>query len=220
MTGHGGRLLVIACGALAREINWLRVNHNWRHVEVTCLDAALHNRPESIPDAVDNLIQQHQSHYDQLFVAYGDCGTGGRLDAVLQRRGVERLPGAHCYSFYATEHRLRHSRPMNPVPSTTDFLVRHDRLVVQGLKFDQYPELQDQLFAHYQQVVYLAQTDEPELHGQPQLRPAPGSAPDNRGHRSGGTRLGARPGAETGYRQRGPACNALTYFGATFRPRC
>ena len=83
MTGHGGWLLVIACGALAREINWLRVNHNWRHVEVTCLDAALHNRPESIPDAVDNLIQQYQPHYDQLFVAYGDCGTGGRLDAVL-----------------------------------------------------------------------------------------------------------------------------------------
>lgn len=166
MAGHGGRLLVIACGALAREINWLRVNHNWRHVEVTCLDAALHNRPESIPDAVDNLIQQHQPHYDQLFVAYGDCGTGGRLDAVLQRRGVDRLPGAHCYSFYATEHRFEALAADEPGTFyLTDFLVRHfDRLVVQGLKLDQYPELQAQLFAHYQRVVYLAQTDEPDLH--------------------------------------------------------
>ena len=166
MTGHGGRLLVIACGALAREINWLRVNHNWRHVEVTCLDAALHNRPESIPDAVDNLIQQHQPHYDQLFVAYGDCGTGGRLDAVLQRRGVDRLPGAHCYSFYATEQRFEALAADEPGTFyLTDFLVRHfDRLVVQGLKLDQHPELQAQLFAHYQRVVYLAQTDKPDLH--------------------------------------------------------
>ena len=166
MTEHGGRLLVIACGALAREINWLRVNHNWRHVEVTCLDASLHNRPESIPDAVDNLIQKHQPHYDQLFVAYGDCGTGGRLDAVLQRRGVDRLPGAHCYSFYATEHRFEALAADEPGTFyLTDFLVRHfDRLVVQGLKLDQHPALQAQLFAHYQRVVYLAQTDEPDLH--------------------------------------------------------
>ena len=165
MTGTGSRLLVIACGALAREINAWRRSHPTCHVDLQCLDAALHNQPEKIPDAVEALIRQNQPHYDALFVAYGDCGTGGRLDTVLARWKVERLPGAHCYSAYATEEVFAQLAEGEPGSFyLTDFLVRHfNRLVIEGLKLDRYPELKSQLFAHYRRVVYLAQTDDAAL---------------------------------------------------------
>ncbi len=165
MTATGSRLLVIACGALAREITQWRRSHPECHVDVQCLDAALHNHPERIPNAVDALICQHQPHYERVFVAYGDCGTGGRLDAVLANRQVERLTGAHCYSVFATEDGFDALASQEPGTFyLTDFLVRHfDRLVIKGLKLDQHPALRKQLFAHYRRVVYLAQTDDPVL---------------------------------------------------------
>jgi hypothetical protein len=93
--------LVIACGALAKEIVALRQANGWSHMDVSCLPAELHNRPEKIPAAVREKIQRFKGSYDHLFVAYADCGTGGLLDAVLQEEGVERIAGAHCYEFYA-----------------------------------------------------------------------------------------------------------------------
>ncbi|MDG0992188.1 MAG: DUF1638 domain-containing protein, partial [Luminiphilus sp.] len=99
-------LLVIACGALAREIEWLRRNNDWHKVSVKCLDAELHNRPEKIPEKLDAVIAENYNQFDQIFVAYGDCGTGGSIDKVLARWNLERLPGAHCYAFYATEARF------------------------------------------------------------------------------------------------------------------
>ena len=94
-------VLVIACGALAREIAALRRANDWPHLDVRCLPAELHNRPERIPGAVRDAIRASRGRYASIFVAYGDCGTGGALDAVLRAENVERIPGAHCYEFFA-----------------------------------------------------------------------------------------------------------------------
>ena len=158
-------LLVIACGALAREIEWLKRSNAWHNMSVKCLDAELHNRPEKIPARLEALIAENHPHFDKVFVAYGDCGTSGGIDKVLDRWGIERLPGDHCYSFYATEARF--NALFEEEPGTfylTDFLARHfDRLVVRGLKLDRHPQLLQEFFGHYQRVVYLAQQDDEQL---------------------------------------------------------
>ena len=114
---------------------------------------------------MEALLERYAEQYDHRFVAYADCGTGGRLDAVLERWQVERLPGAHCYEFYATAdifHALADAEPGTFY--LTDFLVRHfDRLVIEDLKLNTHPTLRDTLFAHYTRVVYLAQTEDATL---------------------------------------------------------
>ena len=102
MTMSAPGLLVIACGALAHEITALRRANSWDQIDVRCLPAELHNRPEQIPEAVRTLIRASRAEYRSIFVAYGDCGTGGLLDKVLREEDVERIPGAHCYEFFAT----------------------------------------------------------------------------------------------------------------------
>ncbi|MDP9065563.1 MAG: DUF1638 domain-containing protein [Pseudomonadota bacterium] len=152
------KVLVIACGALAREIAALRQANNWA-VAVQCLPADLHNRPERIPAAVHALIRANRAKYDSMFVAYADCGTGGRLDVVLREEGVERLPGAHCYEFFATPPIF--AALADAEPGTfylTDFLLRHfERLVIEGLGLDRHPELFASYFGNYRKLVYLAQ---------------------------------------------------------------
>ncbi len=135
------------------------------NLRVECLPAILHNRPEKIPAAVRSKLETTAGDYDQVYVAYGDCGTGGMLDRVLEEFGVERLPGAHCYQFYAglDQFDLMHEDE----PATfylTDYLTRHfERLVWQGLGLDRHPELLEDYFGNYRQVVYLAQTESPDL---------------------------------------------------------
>jgi Protein of unknown function (DUF1638) len=157
------RLLVIACGALAREIAALRHANGWTTLDVRCLPAQLHNRPERIPPAVRAAIRENRAQYAGIFVAYGDCGTGGALDAVLAEEGVERLPGAHCYEFFATGAVF--AQLADAEPGTfylTDFLLRHfERLVVQTLGLDQHPELAGEYFRHYRRLVYLSQVERP-----------------------------------------------------------
>ena len=158
-------ILVIACGALAREIETLKQANGWQHLHVQCIDAALHNTPDAIPGRVEAILEKTDLQYAHRFVAYADCGTGGRLDAILARWDVARLPGAHCYEFYATPEVFH---PMAEAePGTfylTDFLVRHfDRLVIDAFKLQSHPELRDMLFGHYTRVVYLAQTDDAGL---------------------------------------------------------
>jgi len=158
-------ILVIACGALAWEIETLKRANRWHHLEVKCIDAALHNTPDAIPARVEALLEQTAGQYEHRFVAYADCGTGGRLDAVLAKYNVARLPGAHCYEFFATPEVFH---PMAAAePGTfylTDFLVRHfDRLVVEAFKLSSHPELREMLFGNYTRVLYLAQTDDAEL---------------------------------------------------------
>ena len=151
--------LVIACGALAQEIAALRRINSWDALDIQCLPPELHNRPEQIPARVQEAIRAARARYARIFVAYADCGTGGRLDAVLKEEGVERLPGAHCYEFYATAQRF--SELAEQEPGTfylTDFLVRHfERLVVQTLGIDRHPELIGEYFRNYRRVVYLIQ---------------------------------------------------------------
>jgi hypothetical protein len=159
----GGGTLVIACGALAREIAALRRANGWSALAVRCLPAELHNRPERIAPAVRAAIEENRSRYTTIFVAYGDCGTGGRLDAVLAAEGVERLPGAHCYEFLATPRVF--AQLADAEPGTfylTDFLLRHfERLVIRPLGLDRHPQLRGEYFRNYRKLVYLSQAPRP-----------------------------------------------------------
>jgi hypothetical protein len=162
--------LVIACGALAREIAALRAANAWHGLAVRCLPAELHNRPERIPEAVRAAIRAARAQpatpegtpYAAVFVAYADCGTGGRLDAVLAEEGVERLPGAHCYEFFAGAANFAALAEAEPGTFyLTDFLARHfERLVIRGLGIDRHPELAASYFGNYRRLVYLRQTDD------------------------------------------------------------
>ena len=158
------RVLVIACGALAREILSLR-GGPLGAFDVTCLPAKLHNRPREIAEAVRGKIRRHRADYDEILCLYGDCGTGGELDRVLAEEGVARIEGPHCYAFYAGEAAF--SAMIEQELGTfflTDFLARHfDRLVIEGLGLDRYPQLRDDYFGHYKKLVYLAQTDDPAI---------------------------------------------------------
>ena len=151
--------LVIACGALAHEIAALRRLNGWEALDVQCLPPELHNHPEQIPGRVREAIAAARSRYAKIFVAYADCGTGGRLDALLQGEGIERLPGAHCYEFYATAQRFSEMHEQEPGTFyLTDFLVRHfERLVAKTLGFDRHPQLIAEYFRNYRRVVYLVQ---------------------------------------------------------------
>ena len=161
----GERTLLIACGALAREIvELIRVN-DWQHLTVTCLPASWHNTPAKIPEGVRGRIHEARGKFDRIFVLYGDCGTGGLLDKVLAEEGVERIDGPHCYSFYAGAD-VFDALAEAEVGTfyLTDYLVRHfDRLVIQGLGIDRHPELQSLYFGNYRKLVYLAQTEDAEL---------------------------------------------------------
>ena len=55
-----GKLLVIACGALAREIVWLQKANGWQQFDLQCLDAELHNRPKLIPGKLRLKIEQNR----------------------------------------------------------------------------------------------------------------------------------------------------------------
>jgi hypothetical protein len=158
------RKLIIACGALAHEIAALRRANGWDAIDVVCLPPELHNRPERIAGAVREKIRAHRGEYADIFVAYGDCGTGGALDAVLQEEGVERIAGAHCYEFFATPGVFRALAESEPGSFyLTDFLLRHfERLVVRGLGLDRHPELLPAYFGNYRRLVYLAQAPKPE----------------------------------------------------------
>jgi hypothetical protein len=158
-------VLVIACGALAKEIVELKRLNGWSHVKIQCLPADLHNRPEEIPGAVRAAIEEYRADYEQLFVAYADCGTGGALDKMLDEFGIERLSGAHCYEFYAGAAEF--AALADEEPGTfylTDFLARHfDRLVKEGLGLDRHPELKSTYFGNYRRLVYLSQSASAEL---------------------------------------------------------
>jgi hypothetical protein len=158
------RVLVVGCGALAREL--VELTRPLPNVDVACLPPELHNRPGGIPSRVRARIRQgRREGYERIFVAYADCGTGGLLDPILAEEGVERLPGAHCYEFFAGRNDF--ARLADEEPATfwlTDFLARNfERLVVRGLGIDRHPELESMYFGNYRRLVYLSQTDDPDL---------------------------------------------------------
>ena len=158
-------ILIIACGALAQEIVQLQTLNGWSHLHLKCLDAELHNRPHLIAGKLREKIAQHRNEYNNIFVAYADCGSGGEIDRVLEDENIERLPGAHCYSFFAGEQRFKEINEQELGSFyLTDFLAKHfERLVIKGLKLDQHPELRDQYFGNYTRVVYLSQEDNPSV---------------------------------------------------------
>jgi len=162
-----GSVLLIACGALAREVLALRSANGWDRLALTCLPAALHNRPERIPEAVRAAIRAGRARgHGAIFVVYGDCGTGGGLDRVCAEEGVERVPGPHCYSFFDGNDAFAARAEAGEITAfyLTDFLARQfDTLVWRGMGLDRHPELLPMLFGHYERLIYLAQADDPAV---------------------------------------------------------
>ncbi len=163
-----GRTLIIACAALTRELRSVLgqlPHHVATRFDVEYLPAPLHNRPERIPDAVEDLIRKNTGKYARIAVAYADCGTGGRLDALLDRYGVDRLPGSHCYEFFAGPAAFAelHRAELGTF-FLTDYLAKHfDSLVMGSLGLDRHPELRDMYFGNYVRVVLLSQTEDPAV---------------------------------------------------------
>ena len=154
---------LVACGAFARELLALKTKHGW-DADVLGISVLRHNHPDQIPEAVRQRIREGRASYERIIVVYGDCGTGGQLDALLEQEGVQRVAGPHCYEIYGG---ARFDQLMAEEPGTyflTDFLVRSfDHLVVKSLGLDRFPQLRDDYFGNYRRVVYLAQRDDPAL---------------------------------------------------------
>lgn len=164
-SGRKGVILLISCGALAREIVDLIEANKWQAFDVACLPAKWHNTPQLIAPAVRDKIRAAKNRYRKIFVLYGDCGTGGDLDRVLQAEGVERIAGPHCYAFFSGNPAFA-ARADEDIAAfyLTDYLARHfDRLIWQGLGLADHPELLPIYFGNYEKIVYLAQTRNGEL---------------------------------------------------------
>ncbi len=160
-----GQILLLACGALAREILDLKNRNGWDHMDLTCLPAILHVHPERITQAVQDAITKHRTQYDTIYVVYADCGTGGLLQNACAELGVEMVKGPHCYSFFERND-VFDARGEDETTAfyLTDFLARQfDAFVWKPLGLDRHPELRDMYFGNYTKLVYQAQTDDPLL---------------------------------------------------------
>ncbi|MEM8871161.1 MAG: DUF1638 domain-containing protein [Pseudomonadota bacterium] len=164
-TGGQGRVLLLACGALAREILALRAANGWTHMDLQCLPAKLHLRPDLIPDAVEAAVTAARARYKTIFVVYADCGTGGLLQSRCDALGVEMIPGPHCYSFFDGNADFAHRGDSEMRAFyLTDFLVRQfDAFVWKPMGLDRHPQLRDMLFGNYETLIYLAQTRDQNL---------------------------------------------------------
>ncbi|MEL6466301.1 MAG: DUF1638 domain-containing protein [Pseudomonadota bacterium] len=160
-----GRILLIACGALAREILDLKALNGWDHMDLTCLPAKYHLFPDKITEAVRAAVAKHHDSYDTIFVVYADCGTGGQLQSACKELGVEMVAGPHCYSFFEGNERFaKQSETELTTFYLTDFLVRQfEAFVIKPMGLDRHPELLDMYFGNYETLVYQAQTDDPDL---------------------------------------------------------
>lgn len=163
-TGRGS-ILLIACGALAREILDLKTRNGWDHIDLTCLPASYHLHPEKIPQAVREAVAKHRETHEDIYVVYADCGTGGQLQATCAELGVEMVEGPHCYSFFDGNARFAETAEDEmTVFYLTDFLVRQfDAFVWRPMGLDRHPQLRDMLFGNYTKLIYQAQTDDPAL---------------------------------------------------------
>ena len=156
---------LLACGAIVREVLAVVEANGWTHLEVQALPAILHNHPEQIPARVDEKLAAVAGQYAQLLVGYADCGTGGLLEPVLKKHGARRLPGPHCYSFFAgAEVFAGLAEEELGTFYLTDYLVRQfDTVFWKTMGLDRHPELLSLYFGQYKKVVYLAQIPDPEL---------------------------------------------------------
>jgi hypothetical protein len=160
------RLLVIACGMIAREVLAIRDINGLDHLDLTCLPAEYHYYPDRIPAAMERaILEAKESGYRHIFAGYGDCGTGGMLDVVLARHGVERVAGPHCFAFYQGGAAVEAIGDGDMMAFyMTDFLCRQfEAFFIKPLGLDRHPELVADYFGNYEKLVHLAQTDDPEL---------------------------------------------------------
>ena len=154
--------LVLACGALAKEVLALKNSIGLADgvFDLQCLPASYHNHPEKIVPALKDTLDNKGAEYDHILIGYGDCGTGGGLDRLLEDYPkAERLPGAHCYAFYAgfAEFDAMMEEELGTF-FLTDYLVRHFKtLIVKGFGMDRYPDLKEMYFEHYKRLIYLSQ---------------------------------------------------------------
>ncbi|NKB78006.1 MAG: DUF1638 domain-containing protein [Gammaproteobacteria bacterium] len=157
--------LIIACGALSHEILALIEMNQWNHLAVTCIPGHYHHRPALIPEAVRSKIQQNRARYQDIFVMYGDCGTGGVLDRVLEEEQVSRIEGPHCFSFFSGNDQYETwSEKEITTFYLTDFFCRHfETFVWQALGLDRRDDMVDFVFENYKKVVFLAQTEDSAL---------------------------------------------------------
>ncbi|MCK0138905.1 DUF1638 domain-containing protein [Aliiroseovarius sp. F47248L] len=164
-TDASAKVLILACGALANEILALIRLNGWDHMSLTCLPAILHNTPDKIPGAVRAAVEKHGANFDQIFLAYADCGTGGELATMCDEMGIEMIRGPHCYSFFeGNDAFAARTEDEIDVFYLTDFLARgFESFVIKPLGLDRHPELRDMYFGHYTRLIYLAQTDNPDL---------------------------------------------------------
>ncbi len=159
----GGRVLLLACGALAREILAVKDTGGLDHLDLQCLPAIYHNHPEKIIPAIEALVTKHRADYESIFVVYADCGTGGQLQQKCKDLGIEMVEGPHCYSFYET-NTIFAARDEITSFYLTDFLVRQfDAFVWEPLGLAKHPALRDMYFGNYETLVYQAQTENPDL---------------------------------------------------------
>lgn len=163
--GRSPSTLVICCGAIAREVIGMIRDNGWTQMQVACLPAKMHNTPEDLPEAVRAKIRENRGSFETVLVLYSDCGSGGRMERMLQEEGVEGIGGAHCYEVFAGGIAFREIIGQElGCFFVTDFLARHfEKLVFQGLGLDRFPKLRDTYFGKYKKVVYLAQSDDAEL---------------------------------------------------------
>ena len=160
-----GRVLLLACGALAREILALKALNNWTHMDLRCLPAKLHMNPEKITPAVVAAIEAERDNYEQIYVVYADCGTAGALAKRCAELAVDLVPGPHCYSFFDGNETFeaRGDAEMRAF-YLTDFLVRQfESFFWKPMGLDRHPELRDMLFGNYEKLIYLAQTRDKAL---------------------------------------------------------
>ncbi|MCC5957511.1 MAG: DUF1638 domain-containing protein [Natronohydrobacter sp.] len=160
-----GSILLLACGALAREILALKAANGWDHMDLMCLPANLHLWPERIPDAVEKAVRAYRDRYAEIFVVYADCGTGGLLQARCADLGVEMVAGPHCYAFFeGVEAFVAKAEDEITAFYLTDFLVRQfDAFVWKPMGFDRHPELIPMMFGNYTKLIYQAQIEDPAL---------------------------------------------------------
>ena len=159
-------ILLIACGALAREILALTKANDWTHMSLTCLPAKYHLYPEKITEAVEDAILKHRDTYDEIYVVYADCGTGGLLQAKCDELGVKMVEGPHCYSFFEGNEAFAERSENGEITAfyLTDFLVKQfDAFIWKPMGLDRHPELRDMIFGNYTKLVYQAQIKDPKL---------------------------------------------------------
>jgi hypothetical protein len=159
-----GGTLLIACGALAREVVQIIEINQLKNFDVQCLPARLHHRPNLIPATLDAMLEKHHQHYKNIYVVYGDCGTAGGIDKVLQKYQVERISGPHCFSFFEGNDNFADNEDDITSFFLTDFLCKHfDKFIWQEFGLDREESMVELLFGNYQKVVYVAQTENAEL---------------------------------------------------------